>query len=473
MRSLLTSSVCGFGVLSLFSTVAVAESGLFVLTSDFETGSTAFLPAGASTADIDLLTIHSDASARYRNGRVYVLNRLGQDNVLVLDADDWRKPITQFSVGNGMNPHDIAFAGPSKAYISRYGSVSVLIVDPRDGTELGEIDLSGFADADGLPEMSQMAMIGSRLYVACQRLDRDGGFEPVSPSVLAVIDTETDALVDMDSSRDGVQGWELSATNPNSLIAVGGNQLFVSMTGSFGDMTGGIEILDVADGNTRGLVLTETELGGDLNWLELVSNVKGFVVVSDENFMNHIKPVDLASGTVGQALPEHSTGFTQSLSVDGARLIVPDPGTFDNPESAGLLIFDAHTDEFIEGPIPVGLPPLRVVVLDDAPVITAVLEEGLPVPLQSSLEAAYPNPFNADVSIPFAVSNAGKEVRLVVYDSLGQTVRTVLNARLPGGRYRVAWDGRDESGEVLGNGVYVIAMRAGDIRLRQKVILLK
>ena len=473
MRSFLSSSVCGFGVLFLCSTIAAAESDLFVLTSDFQTGSTAFLPAGAHTAEVNLLTIHSDAAARYRDGRVYVLNRLGQDNVLVLDPEDLRTPIAQFSVGNGTNPIDIAFAGPSKAYVSRYGSAAVLIVDPRDGTELGEIDLSGFADGDGLPEMSQMAMIGSLLYVACQRLDRNAGFEPVAPSLLAVIDTETDALVDMDAARGGVQGWELSATNPNSLIVVGEGQLFVSLTGSFGDLTGGIEVLDIASGRTKGLLLTEEELGGDLTWMELVSSAKGFVVVSDENFMNHIKPVDLFNGAVGPALEEHSTGFTASLTVDGARLIVPDGGRFDSPESAGLLIFDAHTDEFIEGPISVGLPPLRIVAFDDARVITAVLEQGSTIPLQSSLEAAYPNPFNADVSIPFAVAEAGKSVRLVVYDSLGQSVRTLVNRRLPGGKYRIAWDGRDGSGQVVGNGVYVVSMRVGDTRLRQKVTLLK
>ena len=44
----------------------------------------------------------------------------GQDNILVLDAMDLRTPLTQFSVGNGANPHDIEIVAPDKAYVTRY-----------------------------------------------------------------------------------------------------------------------------------------------------------------------------------------------------------------------------------------------------------------------------------------------------------------------------------------------------------------
>ena len=47
----------------------------------------------------------------------------------------------------------------------------LLIVDPRDGRELGTVDLSLFGDEDGLPEMAEMAVVGSRLYIACQLLN--------------------------------------------------------------------------------------------------------------------------------------------------------------------------------------------------------------------------------------------------------------------------------------------------------------
>ena len=119
--------------LLLLAGPARAESGLFVVTTDYSTGSTAFLAAGASEAEVNLLGIHSDAVGHYHDGRVYVVNRLGQDNILVLDEGDLRTPLAQFSVGNGANPHDIEVVAPGKAYVSLYDRASLLIVDPRDG----------------------------------------------------------------------------------------------------------------------------------------------------------------------------------------------------------------------------------------------------------------------------------------------------------------------------------------------------
>ena len=182
-----------------------AQRGLFVTTTDFATGSTAFLAPGATEAEVNLLGIHADATGHYHDGRVYVVNRLGQDNILVLDAADLRSPLTQFSVGNGANPHDIEIVAPDKAYVTRY-----------DGTALGEIDLSAFADGDGLPEMAQMALVGERLYVACLLLDRNNGWIPATRGLLAVIDTATDQVIDIDPLAAGVQAWPLASGNPVS-----------------------------------------------------------------------------------------------------------------------------------------------------------------------------------------------------------------------------------------------------------------
>ena len=174
-------------------------SGIFVATSDFTTGSTAFLAPDADAADTDLLTIHADAVVRFFDGKVYIISRLNADNILVLDASNLTAPLIQFSVGNGSNPQDIEVISADKAYVTRLARAELVIVDPRNGAELGTIDLSGFADADGLPEMTHMARIGSRIYVLVQRLDtNDPLFAPTGTSYIVVIDTDTDTIVDMD-----------------------------------------------------------------------------------------------------------------------------------------------------------------------------------------------------------------------------------------------------------------------------------
>ena len=449
-----------------------AQSGLFVITTDFSTGSTAFLAPGAAEAEVNLLGVHSDAVGHYHDGRVYVVNRLGQDNILVLDETDLRSPLTQFSVGNGTNPHDIEIVAPDKAYVTLYETASLLIVDPRDGAQLGEIDLGAFADGDGLPEVSQIARVGGRLYLSCQRLDRNGGWGPVDVSYLIVVDLATDTLVDVDPDTEGVQGIALGAANPNSL-AVAGDRIAVGVVVNFGDRSGGVEIVDTAAGRSLGLAVSEEDLGGDITSMVLVDGSRGYAVVADENFANSVRPFDLDSGSVGEPLESISGGFVPNLAVDGGRLIVADRGSWDDPDAAGLKLYDAATGAFLAGPVNTGLPPMHVVVLSDA-APTAVEEvAGSGRPQGFALEAAWPNPFNASVHIPFAVSQADTPVELTVRDLLGRTVRTLAWGPAAAGRHVLRWDGRDDAGEPVGNGAYLVHLRAGDRQAAGKVMLIK
>ncbi|MCY3789780.1 MAG: T9SS type A sorting domain-containing protein [Gemmatimonadetes bacterium] len=458
--------------LLLLANSSSAQSDLFVITTDFSTGSTAFLAANAAEAEVNLLGIHSDAVGHYHDGRVYIVNRLGQDNILVLDAMDLRTPLTQFSVGNGANPHDIEIVAPDKAYVTRYDAASLLIVNPQDGAELGEIDLSAFADADGLPEVSQIVRVGDRLYLSCQRLDRNGGWGPVDVSYLIVVDLATDTLVDVDPNAEGVQGIALSAANPNSMAVVG-ERIAVGVVVNFGDRSGGVEIVDTATNRSLGLAVSEEDLGGDITSMVLVDQNRGYAVVADENFANSVRPFELSSGTVDAPIENISGGFIPSLAVDGDRLIVADRGSFSDPTSAGLKLYDATTGAFLSGPIDTGLPPQDIVVLSDVTISTAVEETADGLPQEFTLEAAYPNPFNASVQIPFAVWQANTPVELTVHDVLGRTVRTLTSGTVAAGRHVLHWDGRNAAGEPVGNGAYLVQLRAGRQRAVGKVMLIK
>ena len=124
-----------------FATDALANQAV-ITTTDYSSGSFSSLDLATNTATNDHLTIHSDAVVRTYRDKVYIINRLGQDNVLVLDQSDLKTPLTQYSTGNGSNPHDMAFVSEEKAYISRYEHTHLLIVNPVTGDSLGEVDLS-------------------------------------------------------------------------------------------------------------------------------------------------------------------------------------------------------------------------------------------------------------------------------------------------------------------------------------------
>lgn len=95
-----------------------------------------------------------------------------------------------------------------------------------------------------------------------------------------------------------------------------------------------------------------------------------------------------------------------------------------------------------------------------------------PVPNLTELQAIYPNPFNPTAYIPFSLANE-EYVSFHIYNPRGQLVRHIDAGFKDSGQHRIAWDGRDQSGNVLTNGVYYIRMTAGKDSYQRKALLLK
>jgi len=94
------------------------------------------------------------------------------------------------------------------------------------------------------------------------------------------------------------------------------------------------------------------------------------------------------------------------------------------------------------------------------------------LPTKFALKQNYPNPFNPTTSIAFEMP-AEQDVRLSVYNMLGQNIRTLVSDHRSAGRYTVLWDGRDDSGNMVGSGVYFYNIQAGTFNKTAKMVLLK
>lgn len=79
----------------------------------------------------------------------------------------------------------------------------------------------------------------------------------------------------------------------------------------------------------------------------------------------------------------------------------------------------------------------------------------------------YPNPFNPTTRIKYETSRSS-DVRLKVYDSLGQEIQTLVDEFKPAGSYEVEFNASQ-----LSNGVYFYELRTGDFRDVKKLILVK
>jgi len=94
------------------------------------------------------------------------------------------------------------------------------------------------------------------------------------------------------------------------------------------------------------------------------------------------------------------------------------------------------------------------------------------LPSQFMLSQNYPNPFNPSTTITYAVPRKS-DVRLEIFNILGQNVRTLVQENKSAGNYRVSWDGRGNQGRALSTGVYLYRLTAGESVLTRKMLLLK
>ena len=90
-------------------------------------------------------------------------------------------------------------------------------------------------------------------------------------------------------------------------------------------------------------------------------------------------------------------------------------------------------------------------------------EEMLVLPESYALGVPYPNPFNSEVVVKYTLPRES-EVEVVVYNTLGQVVRRLVEGHRRLGHHRVVWDGRDGTGRELATGTYLVQMRAGEWR---------
>jgi hypothetical protein len=442
-----------------------AQTAAYALTSDFVTGSLSVADLATRGITKDVATVNSDAVARSYGGLVYVVNRYGADNIQVVDPARNFQTVRQFSVGNGSNPQDIVLVSPTRAYVSRYGSADLLIVDPSSpaGLPMSTISLAGFADADGLPEMARMLWVEPYLLIACQRLTN---FSPSNQSVIAVVDTRADSLFDTDPFTPGTQGIALEARNPVTGFAENpvSGRLLIGCAGAYGALDGGIETIDPAALTDGGIVVSEQTLGGDVSDIEWTSLTRVHAIVGD--------------GSSNRLISVGSAGVLDTLYVASGGFSLPDMETNDrgelwvckNPfpasaaDPAGLLVFDAAADTLIAGPLDTGLAPIAVTF--------GSVAGPAPVPGGIAIDGAAPNPahLQARISLRLGLA-AAAEAR--IFDLSGRRVRSMDLGLRAAGPSAAVWDLKDDDGRAVPAGLYLVRVRAGGLSASARVVIVR
>lgn len=326
-----------------------------VVTSDYQDGSFALIDMQALDAWTSPLAFHPDAVCRYDplTRTPFMISRLGADAIEVLDPEQGWTVAAEYAVGSGSNPQDIAVVAPDRAYVLRYADPELLVVHPLTGATQGRVDLSAYADADGVPEMAYSLVHGGRVYVALQRLV---DFEPGDYSSLLVIDGASGTV-----ERE----IRLSTRDPFAPLRYvpALDAISVPEVGLFGELDGGVELLAPDAAGPAGLVVTEAELGGDLVDALVVDATRGYAViaVADGGGQQHTELVrfDPSSGQRRATLLA-AAGFDYSfmaLSPDRRQLWLTDR----TRSAPGVRVFSVADDrQLTAAPIDTGLPPFMI-----------------------------------------------------------------------------------------------------------------
>ncbi len=94
------------------------------------------------------------------------------------------------------------------------------------------------------------------------------------------------------------------------------------------------------------------------------------------------------------------------------------------------------------------------------------------IPKYFQVRQNYPNPFNATTTIEYdSFERANTSIK--IYNTIGELIITLENSIKEAGSYRIEWDGRNSTRNVVASGLYFYVVVANDYYSIKKMILLK
>lgn len=105
-------------------------------------------------------------------------------------------------------------------------------------------------------------------------------------------------------------------------------------------------------------------------------------------------------------------------------------------------------------------------------ILVGVPNEFEEIPETYNLSQNYPNPFNPETQIQYIIPKEN-HVRLTIYNSVGQEIRTLVNDFQAAGSHKITWNGVNNFGQKVTSGIYFYRLVAGEFVNIKKMILLK
>ncbi len=183
------------------------------------------------------------------------------------------------------------------------------------------------------------------------------------------------------------------------------------------------------------------------------------------NFSNSVKTVTLNLVSSGMIFTEPfdaaGTYWVNDLIQDSSYQVI----------GSELVSFQVTLDAYGSAIFAIGteahlpeIPPLPTVVSINKPADKLVSS--------FALKQNFPNPFNPETTIEFTIPVTDK-IKLVVYNILGEKIKTLLDKRLSSGRHQLTWDGTNESGGSVASGIYLLRLSSSKFSQVKRMVLLR
>jgi hypothetical protein len=300
-----------------------------------------------------------------RDGALYAVSPR-DGTITAIDVRSWTV-LRTYELGAESQPQDIAVVPGRKAYVTLAGATGLLRLDLDTGATTEAVDLSAFADSDGIPDLGRMQVQRGRIFVQLRRIDSE---DPLAATpALAVVDVATERVVDVDLGTPGVQAIALEGTAPRFRMQIfwRTRELLVSSTGGFFDQ-GGIEIIDLVNLESKGLAIREEDgnVGADLGAFVRVDRNRGYLAYSTDLLLSSHLHEFTFEGGIGPQLQVALDYFTPALAHDRPTDLIFSPdGNFG---STGVRVFEADGGrELTTAAIPTSGPPQDLLLLRRTP----------------------------------------------------------------------------------------------------------
>jgi len=255
-------------------------------------------------------------------------------------------------------------------------------------------------------------------------------------------------LTEFESSSDGT-GYDVIQTSDDGYLSLGtNNRAECYACGSV----------------TRGWII-KTDFNGDTLWTRLLaletylysgfeSSDGSYIACGEKNTNSvYIIKLDTQGNTIWERsirIPDYKfRGFDIKETKDGGYI------------TTGQSRYGSSGD-----------PDLFLIKVNKEGMLVSVKDNEVTIPTLIYLEQNYPNPFNPTTTINYTIPKGGN-VRLEIYNSLGEIVNILKDSYEDAGAHTITWNGNDSNGNSLSSGIYFYRLVNNDFVQVKKMTLLK